>query len=287
MNPQKIGKFKASRIIVRESWRVLMQDKELAWFPVLSAITSLLALLVLGIVFFYTVMGGNIHAFENINEQNMEVLGYIVLFIYYLVVFFIANYFITGIYIIVHGRFNGQNLSFKDGIDGAKKNFGKIFIWSLISATVGVVLRLISDKSKLLGKIVALLLGAVWHILTYFSLPLLVIGNKSVIDSFKESAALIRKTWGEVIIVNFGVGLFFGLITMGIFALALFIVLLAPVLEVFIIVGILFIISVTAISVIQSTLSSIFKLAIYEFAVSGNPPVGFSPDLIKGAVSGK
>ncbi|MDP2677012.1 MAG: DUF6159 family protein [bacterium] len=286
--PLKIGKLKASRMIVKESWNILKQDKELVWFPVLSMISSLVALILMGILFFFIVMDGDIHALDNLKESGMNVLGYVILFVYYLVMFFITNYFLAGVYIIVQGRFGGQNLSLTDGINGASRNLGKIFLWSLISATVGVILRIISDKFKVIGRIVASLLGAAWGILTYFSLPSLIIGQKSVKESFRESATLIRKTWGETIIVNFGVALFFGILMFFGLALCIGIAVLMPVKGVLILVSVLFVIFMIAITIISSVLGAIFKLALYEFALTGNVPKGFTSDLIIGAIrSGK
>ena len=210
--PQKIGKFKASRMIVSESWHLLKQDKELAWFPVLSSVASLVALVIMGILFFTLVMHGDIHAFENVDKRGVDAMGYVIMLVYYLVMFCITNYFLAAMYTIIHARLVGQSLSFSDGIKSANDNLGKIFVWSLISATIGVILRIIADKSALIGKIVASLLGAAWNIMTFFSLPALIIGKTSIRESFKESAAIIRKNWGETIIVNFGVGLFFGLL---------------------------------------------------------------------------
>lgn len=283
-NPVRIGKFKASRMIVEESWKVLKQDKELAWFPVFSALCSLAALVVMGILFFLIVMGGDIHALNNISETGLNMLGYSVLFVYYLVMWFITNYFLAGIFIIAHGRFIGQNLTLMDGINGANRNLGKIFLWSLVSATVGVILQMIAERFKIVGRIVASLLGAAWAILSYFSLTSLIIGQRSVKESFKESAALIRKTWGETIIVNFGVGLFFMVILFLALALGIGIVVLVPVQGVLILTLILFAIFFIAIMIISSILNSIFKLALYEFALTGNVPQGFTPDLIKTAI---
>ena len=287
--PVKIGKFKASRMIVRESWGILKLDKELLWFPIFSAIASLIALIIMGTLFFFIVMGGDIYAFDNMdaNESTVDLVGYAILFAYYLVMFFITNYFLAGIFIIVYGRFSGQNLSFSDGIRGSNRNIGKIFLWSFISATVGVILHIIAERSKIIGKIVAYFLGAAWGILTYFSLQSLVIGQHSVINSFKESAALIRKTWGETIIVNFGVRLFFGFVIFLGLVISLGVVILVQKVEITILMAVLFALFVIAITIISSTLSSIFKLALYEFALTGNVPQGFNPDLIRSAVKAK
>ena len=275
-------------MIVSQSWEILKKDKEIMWFPVCSTIVSLAALVVLGIALFLVMLGGDIENFKEIKEgEPVGMFSYVALFVYYLVMYFIANFFTAGIFIIVHGRFNGQDLSFQDGINGAIANSGKIFWWSFISATVGVVLQIISDKSKLVGKLVVGLLGAAWGILTYFSLPSLIIGKTSVADSFKQSASVIRKTWGETIIINLGVGLFFGLLVFLALALMIGVIILAPTFPVVISMLLLFVIFIVLITIISSSLGAIFKLALFEYATTGKIPDGFSRELIQNAVRTK
>jgi hypothetical protein len=286
MHPERIGKFKGSKMIVEQSWNVLKHDKELVLFPIFSAIVSLIAtavLVAIGMGIYY----GNIQWFVGMPKEQQQVMYYVVAFIYYFVTFFIVNFFQAGLFIIAHARLSGQNLSFGDGFGGAIKNSGKIFVWSLISATVGVILKIISDKSKVIGKIVAAILGSAWNILTYFSLPSLIIGQKSVGESFKESAMVIRKTWGESIIISLGVGFFFGLMTLAVFSIFIVIFILVPRTDVGIILLILFVLYMVFISILSSTLSSIFKLALYEYARTGTMPQGFSPELVQNAVKVK
>lgn len=280
----KIGKFKASRMIVKESWAILKQDKELALFPIVSSIVSLIALIVMFVVFFFVSLSGSLANIENMGQTGADAIFYAVLFVYYVIMFTITNYFLAAMYTIINARFNGQDLSFSDGISSANRNFSRIFIWSVISATVGVVLEFISSKSKIIGSIVAAIFGAAWAILTYFSLPSLIIGQTTVKGSFKESASLIRKTWGETIIVNFGVGLFFALLMLIGLVASIALVALVPIVEILILVVILFVIYMIALIIISTTLSSIFKLAIYQYAKTGIVPAGFTPSLIAGAV---
>ncbi|MDO8594106.1 MAG: DUF6159 family protein [bacterium] len=288
--PPKIGKFRASRIIVRESWALLSHDKEILWLPVLSAITFLVSLALIGSVFYFGLLGGNVENLKGLEgaEQGVKDLTtYAVVFGYYLLLFFITNFFQAGVFTIVHARFNGGNLNLSDGLRGARSHAGKIFLWSLISATVGVVLQIVSDKSKLVGKIVSGLLGSAWNILTYFSLPSLVIGQASVTDSFKESAAMIRRTWGETIIVNFGVGLIFGLIITLLFAIGIVILILYPTLSVAIGVGSSLFILIILLSILSSSLNAIFKLVLFEYARTGTVPQGFSQDVVQSAIRAK
>lgn len=285
--PLQMGKFKASMTIVRESWSVLMQDREIMWFPILSAIVNLIALAFLCTLGFFGVLQGDMGNWAHLVQNDAGAFSYIILFVYYLVTFFIVNFFQAGIYLIVHARFSGQDMSFQDGINGAIEHSGKIFVWSFISATVGVLLRMIADRSRLIGKIVAFFLGAAWNILTYFSLPSLIIGKTTVLNSFKDSAAVIRKNWGETIIVNLGVNFFFSMLIFLELALGIGIIILVPTLVVGTVVVAFFLISIVLLTIISSALASIFNLALYEYATTGKVPSGFSPELIQHAVKVK
>ncbi len=96
--PPVPGKFNASRMIVAQSWALLKQDKEILWFPVLSAIASLMVLVMVALLYFFFVLKGDAHIFsvafsgnealmksyfENLGD-NATMISYGVLFIYYL-----------------------------------------------------------------------------------------------------------------------------------------------------------------------------------------------------------
>ena len=280
----KLGKFQASRMIVKQSWEVLNKDMEIMWFPIISFFTTIIAIVAMGAIYYFVVLGGNLEVFSHGRENVNNVAVYGTLLIFYIVTFFIVNFFEAGLFIIVQGRLSGNNLGFMDGLRGAGKNFIKIFYWSLISATVGMILRIIEDKFKLIGRIVSSILGAAWGILTYFSLPSMIVGNLSVKDSFKESAAIIRKTWGETLIVNFGVGLFFAVLTFVLLAISIGTIVLIPTYQVIITTIVLFFLALFMMSIISSTLNSIFKLALFNYARTGQVPAGFSEELIIGAI---
>ena len=279
----KMGKFKTSKEIIKSSWAILNQGKEIMLFPIVSTIVSLVALaFFISLYFLFATF--SMTGLSQVTSDKIGVGPYIGIFVFYLVMFFIVNFFQAGMFIIVYGRFSGQNLSFSDGMRGAINNIGKIFSWSLISATVGVILDMIASRSKIIGRIVASILGAAWNIMTYFSLPSLIIGQKSIKESFKESASMIRKTWGEVFIVNVGAGLIFGLILLFVLCFCILAVILVPKMPMIITILILFIILTVIISVVSVTLNTIFKLALYVYASTGQVPQGFSSELIQSAI---
>ena len=66
-----------------------------------------------------------------------------------------------------------------------------------MSATVGMVLRAISDRGGIVGAIVASLIGVVWNVVTFLVVPILVIEGVGPVEAIKRSGGLLRKTWGE------------------------------------------------------------------------------------------
>jgi hypothetical protein len=207
---------------------------------------------------------------------------------YYVLVFFTTTFFKVGLTAVVYERINGGNLSFKDGVDRARGIAGKIFLWSIIASTVGIILKIISDKSKWLGKLVASLLGAAWNIVTMFIAPTLLLEDVSVWKSIGRSAEVFKKTWGETLILNVSFGLLtflFTLLDIFVFGLLAFGVIAAGMGTTgLIILGIPFVLSLVIITIITNSLNEIFKVALYSYARFGIIADGFSPELIVGAV---
>jgi hypothetical protein len=144
-----MGKFRGSWTLFTQSLNLLRQDKEVVLFPVLSSIVILVvtALFVTGIW-----LGGLIEFVDDDAVVTNDIQMMVVLFAYYVTSFFIATYFKVGLTAVVFERINGRNIDFSDGISRANQIAGKILVWSLITSTVGMILRFISERSRLLGK---------------------------------------------------------------------------------------------------------------------------------------
>ncbi|MBP9759985.1 MAG: hypothetical protein KBD24_01300 [Candidatus Pacebacteria bacterium] len=282
----KIGKFKASRMIVSASWNMLKEDKEMLLFPILSGMASTIASVILVLAYVFVAAGFEVSKLTTVAqaeaEQTSAVVNIAFLLTLYITTYFIATFFQAGIVTIAHGRINGRDLAFRDGMNVATAHIGKIFLWSTLSATVGLVLRLIAERSKLLGRIVIALVGAAWSIVSYFIVPVLILEELSVVGSLKKSAETIKRSWGETAIVNIGVGLFFFILTLlGMLVLAGLLFTQQPIL---IFTGLaLFLVYVLALSVISSTLNIIFKVVLYEYVTKGTVPQGFSDELLHSA----
>lgn len=276
----KIGRFKASKLIAKSSWNLLKQDSEMLWFPVLSAFVSLIVLGLLGAFIFLVTLGGNLDNLEQGSAQVSSAVDLVFAFLTYFLTVFVTIFFQAGIITIVRGRLSGQNLTFGDGLKSSFSKIGKIAQWAVVAATVGIILRMISERSGWLGKIMVAIMGAAWSILIFFIAPILVAEDLGVKESLKKSAGTIRRVWGETVIINVGVGLFFSLLFL--LGLAVFIATLFTMQAVIIIpAAILLVVFLVGLVVISSTLDVVFKTVLYEYASSGKVPQGFDPEVFR------
>jgi len=273
------GTFSRSFQLVKESFQVLKKDKELIWFPMISLIVTVLLFISFTVpVYFLT----DIKAGDITNNY----LYYVLLFAFYLLSYFIVIFFNTGLITCAHRRLNGEDPTFSDGFQNAKKHIGRIFVWALISATVGIILRIIANKSNTLGRIVIAFIGMAWSLLTFFVVPVMIFENISVIQSIKKSGYLFKKTWGENVIGQFSMGFFFlmlgliGIIPLVIsFFIGSFIIIVLAVA--------LVIIYWVILAIISSALSGVFVTALYNYANTGKVPSVYSPEVIESAFKPK
>jgi hypothetical protein len=280
--------FSRSWQLVKASWAVLQSDKELLWFPIMSSIAlivvTLLLLVPTGFAYFsaYAV---------STSEEGLQILGAVIGFIFYLVSYTVMIYFNTGLVGAAMMRLDGDDPTVADGFRIANSRLGKIVGYAAISATVGMVLRAIEERSGIIGDIVAGIIGTVWNVATFLVIPVLVANDLGPIDAVKHSAGLLKKTWGEQITGNFSMGGIFLLIYLAlIFGGILIIGAVASVIESMAITGLLVVVLVIAflvVATIQGALSGIYQSVLYRYAEYGVAPDNFDIDTIQGAYKPK
>jgi hypothetical protein len=199
-------KFSYTWELMGASWDVLKQDKELLVFPLISGVSCLVVLLSFAFPLWYT--GSWQPPARNAHWQQ-QALYYGVLFLFYLCNYFVITFFNTAIISGAIERMSGGDPTVTSCLNAAASRLPLIFGWAVVSATVGLVLRMIEDRSEKVGAFVAGLLGMAWSIATFLAVPVLVAERKGPIEALKGSASLLRKTWGEQLISNFSFGFVF------------------------------------------------------------------------------
>jgi hypothetical protein len=264
-------KFSRSWALARASAGVLRQDKELLVFPAISVVATLIVVASFILPLFGLMDMDAIK--EGRESEPVWVYGW--LFLFYLAQYFVIFFFNTALVGAAMIRLRGGDPTVADGLNIAWSKVGTIFGYAMIAATVGLVLRMIEERLGWVGKWISGLIGAAWTVITFMTVPVLVSRDVGPIEAVKESALLLKKTWGENIIGQGGVGLVFGMIylllgaaTVGLLvavaaakSAALIITVIAIALIVFMVLGL-----------IQSALSGIYSAALYRHAMGEDTP---------------
>ncbi len=280
------ARFSRSWTLVKASAKVLRQDKELLLFPLISmaalvVVLASFALPVLGLGMLEGLTGGG---------NTVTIAGYGVAFLFYFSQYFVIFFFNSALVGAAMIRLEGGNPTFGDGIRIATARIGAIAGYALISATVGIVLRIIQERVGFVGKIIVALLGVGWTIATYLVVPVLVAGKSGPIDAVKESALLIKKTWGENLIGQVGLGAAFALILFGVIVAGVGLVGLAFAtgsVAVIVMALVVVVLAVGITGLVQSALTGIYAAALYRYATHGTDTPGFDAGALKVAFAPK
>ncbi len=266
--------------LVKASAAVLRADKELIIFPIVSSI----ALLIVSISFAVPIFLSNM--LDSVLAGQSQVFGYLVLFAFYLVQYFViifANTALVGAALI---RLDGGDPTLADGFRIAWERMGTILGYALLSATLGLILRWLSERNNLFSRFAASLVGLAWNLATFLAVPILVVENVGPLEAVKRSAGLLKRTWGEQIVGNFSISLVFGLITFAIILLDILVVAVAftaNALWLIVVVGVLSIIAFIGLGLFSSTLTGIYTAAVYKYAMGSTTSEFFRPELVTNA----
>jgi hypothetical protein len=271
--------FSRSWELAKASLAVLRSDKELLLFPLISFIG--LVLVTVGFAVPWIASGG----WRELEANGPGITTYVIAFLYYLVtytVIFFCNTALVGAAMI---RLDGGDPTLRDGFRIAGSRLPQIIGYALIAATVGMVLRWISERAGIVGQIIIGIIGFAWNIATFLVVPVLVIENVGPIDAIKRSASLLRKTWGEQLVGNAGIGLIFGLLATLFLVLGAF--LAVAVAQTSIAIAIVLVIAtilvVGTIALVGAAASGIFTASLYRYATKGEAGMSFRTETMSAA----
>jgi hypothetical protein len=271
--------------LMKASWRVLMRDKALLVFPVVSGVACFLVLL----TFVVPALGLGAAGQGNLLRGQGGVLGYVFLFSYYLCNFFVVFFFNAALVDFVVTRMRSGEPSIGASLRAAAACVPQIAAWAVLSATVGVVLKALEGRAGLLGRLAVSLVGFAWTLVTYFVVPIIVIERKGALEAVGDSKDLLAKTWGKQLISGLGYGLIGFLLTIP--AIAVLIAAFVGVLAshgshaggwgTLAVAAILYLV---ALVIVLSALRAIFGVVLYLFAKTGSAPEGFDAAALRGAI---
>jgi len=256
------GRWERGLRLARASWDVLRSNPALGVLPLLSFAGLVLYLLpLLGIA-------AGMGAFD----PSQRPVAYVLLAWYYLGASFISIFFNAALVAGAMAHLRGERPGVTDCLRMAGARAGRILVYSLISATVGLALRLVREEFGIVGKVVAAAVGIAWGVATAFAVPVLVIEDRGAVESIRRSMQILKEHWGESLVGT-------GAITLPLLAVGLGVVLsggillaVVPVLGVLVLAA-----GLGAVIVVGTALTGIFRTAVYAHATGQGVLGGFDP----------
>lgn len=277
-------RFSRSWGLIKASAGVLAKDKELLVFPLLSAACTLV------VVAAFVLPALGLGALDGLRDGGgVSLLAYVLAFLFYLVQYFVIFFFNSALVGAAMIRLDGGDPTVGDGLRIARSKALPILGYAAIAATVGMVLRAIQERAGFVGRLVSGALGVAWTLASFLVVPVLVTRDIGPVDAVKESALLLKKTWGENLIGQGGVGIVFGLLQFLVIALmvvALIAVAATKSVALIVTVVAIGVFAMMALALIQAALSGIYSAALYRHAM-GEETLGMDRALLDAAFAVK
>jgi len=232
---------------------------------------------------------GSEHAGQRF-EHGMTAGAYLLMFGFYLVQYFVIVFFQTALTGVALMHLRGEPASVGAGFALARARLPQILGYALIAATVGLLLRMIQERLGLIGRLVVGFIGLAWTGATFLVVPVLASEGTGPVDAVKRSVELLKRSWGENLIGNGGIGVVFGLLML--LAVLLGAVLLGAAVVSQSVVAIVLavaavVLGLTLLGLVQASLQGIYSAALYRYAEAGEASVGFDQALLQQAFAPK
>ena len=263
-----MGRIGRSFQLVGQSYRILMQDKELMVLPLISGVFIVAAVAAMAVGFGLTG--------AHFPRRGPEL--YLPGFLFYVVTYSIGIFFQAAVVAGATERMRGGDPTVGSALAAAGRRFGPIVMWAIVAATAGMLIRAIHDRVGFVGKIITNLLGVAWSLATFFIVPILVLEDRSIPDSFRRSVSVFRQTWSETVV---------GGTTLGAAASCAWLTLIAITGLLAMTIGVaalaVFVAGAVALMVFFSALQGVYIASLYRFATDGGAPSGLDPSLLRQA----
>jgi hypothetical protein len=260
-----MGRIGRSFALVGQSYQILMRDKELMVLPLVSGV------IMAGVVASFA-FGFGLSA-STVERHGPEI--YLPFFLMYVVTYAIGIFFQAAVVAGATERMRGGDPTVGSALAAAGRRIGPIVMWAVVAATVGMAIRAIQDRVGLVGKLVTGLAGAAWSLATFFVVPVLVLEDRSIGESFTRSVSVFRKTWGETVV---------GGASLGVAALCAWVTLVAIVGLLAYVIGVMtiavFAVGAIFLMVFFSALQGVYVASLYRYATEGLAPLGFDRMLL-------
>ena len=285
-----MNRFERSWSLFRSSLAVILRNKELLIFPVITSIASVVVFL-----FFFApaVLWPTGHSYLTAehwhaladkyftktgqpgpHEFSLSPVAIAYSGLLYFVSMFVATFFNVAFYHEILAALNGEAVSLSRGLSFAVSRWKAIVMWTLFAGLIGLLIKLIEERLDFVGKIIARLVGVAWSIASVFVIPVMVRDEETSnpITMVKKSAEILTSTWGESLIGYVGIGIINSVVFFGsAVALALGIIVTTQIHN-YLLMGLIiggWVIAMICWSYLMNVANLVYKGALYLYASEG------------------
>lgn len=258
--------------------KLVFQDKDLLYYPLLGMVVALVEFLVIFLV-------------PLVLFKGSDLLSLVELVVFYVITFFTSTYVLMAMYLAFRSFIAGKRIGMGEAFNQVAPYWLLILEWAVFSTIILMIVRVIESR---LGFISRILFGSLMSlgiaIATYFAVPVMLDKKLGPIGTVEESAKFTIQNFGT----TFGGFAYSELYSLMLTIAGIVILIFGFVLGLAVGQPILSILSIAAgfllivFSVLLNyTLINVFKLIIYEHA-NGKPlPNGFDDAMISSAMNRK
>jgi len=268
---------------IRNSWllgwssfRLILNDKTLLAFP---AVTIASILIVMSLV--YLIIGQNpalvlLSFFDDVNTRS----NLFFLMLWYFGLAFVAVFNHVALVGAIHISMEHRDSVFKDGVGVATRHLPSILAWTFIAFSFGFIVSLL-DQQKNCSKLLRKVFGAAWSVITFLTIPVLVIEKINVFSALGRANKLMAKAYGENLHPSFSLGYFFLILNSPLLLLGLITILSEPAWRGW--EASIAICYLLLTFTITQTARAVLSVATYKYASTGETPPPYREEFLKEA----
>lgn len=271
-----MSRIKRGWQLTKKSWGLLRENPELVRFPLYGGAATIVCAIV--------VVGPGVYLIED--EQTVFGGALAVIGFYLLAV--IGTYFSVGLAAAADMIFHGREASVGEGLAVARTRFSQIAGWAAVSTTIGLALSALENQGAI-GEIVGRLLAVGWSLITFLAVPVIALEGTGPFETLKRSSSLFKSRWGAQVTGNIAIGgavFLLGVLPSALLIFAGFLIWASAGFAGALLL-VLGVIGLAISMLVSSALSNIFGVALYRYALDGEPLGGFTADELNSAVRTK
>jgi hypothetical protein len=271
-----MSRIKRGWQLTKKTWGLLRENPELVRFPLYGGAATIVCAIV--------VVGPGVYLIED----DQTVFGGALAVIGFYLLAVIGTYFSVGLAAAADMIFHGRAASVGDGLAVARTRFSQIAGWAAVSTTIGLALSALENQGAI-GEIVGRLLAVGWSLITFLAVPVIALEGTGPFETLKRSSSLFKSRWGAQVTGNIAIGgavFLFGVLPSALLIFAGFLIWASAGFAGALLL-VLGVIGLAISMLISSALSNIFGVALYRYALDGEPLGGFTADELNSAVRTK